>query len=194
MKTLGISIFSFFLGITAVFYFRGCGKNTSDSVQIRDSIRTVMDTQYVSTTKTKYIKGKYIRIDTVIYVKVPYLDSAAIDSIEENYYAQNVYKDTLKIDDSNIFITDTISENNIKSRYYVANIKERYITNTEYITKAFKRSYFWGPSAGVGFNGKLTDVGFDFFMETPKRRIYGLGLSNNINGGVSIKGNLLIKL
>lgn len=110
------------------------------------SVKT--DTSYITKEVVKQKEGKDIYHDTTIYVELPQIvDTMAILN---NYFAKNVYKDTLKLDSLGyIALTDTISENYIKHRYFYANIKEK-IINTEKIVKEREKGHIY---LGLGTNG-----------------------------------------
>ncbi len=191
MKTLIYSIFAFLLGAFAVFYFRSPDKGINCTKYIKSIVEKV-DTIYKNNTYIKYVKGSDIKKDTTIYIQVP----ADIDtmSILKSYYAKNVYKDTFEFKDGVIYVYDTISMNSITYRKYFTNINSKEVNKTMYIEKKLKYTFFAGLGIGVDMNKNINQFSTNIFMETPKRKLYGIGVSSTPNGNVSIKGNILIKL
>ena len=85
--------------------------------------RTIIDTQYITVNKTVIKKGDTIFHDTTIYKDVPYLDTAEMACVLKQYYAQNIFKDTIRIDSSKVYITDTIQMNKIFGRSVIFDLK-----------------------------------------------------------------------
>jgi uncharacterized 2Fe-2S/4Fe-4S cluster protein (DUF4445 family) len=178
------------LFVLILLYRVECGKPV-DPTTI-ETIKTVIDTQDIH--HTVYVKkpGKTIRLDTVIYVKVPYLDSVQIDSIEENYYAKNVYTDTIAVDSIGyVYIQDTIQMNNIATRIFKADIKSRTVKETVTITKSSKNQVYFGPRADL--SNTYRAVGMGLILKTKRDKIYGIGASIG-SSGIIYSGQFLIKL
>jgi hypothetical protein len=154
-------------------------------------IKYIIDTQYITNIKTKYIKGDSIRKDTTIYVSVPrYVDTSAI---LKDYYSINTYADTLKSDFGNITIKDTISKNKITGRSYSAVFKIPSVTTTQIVKQKFKPVAFVGLGGGITPNRSINEITANLFIQTSKRRIFGVGAGLNNNKPV-YKFNILIKL
>lgn len=119
------------------------------------SVKT--DTAYISHEKTVFKKGEDIYHDTTIYVELPPI---AIDTqaILSQYFAKNIYKDTLLIDSVGyVAVMDTISQNRIENRVYSANIKERIITKETILRELPKNHIYLGISTigpGILYTGK----------------------------------------
>ncbi len=186
---IGIAL-SFFIGVLASSYFNGCKKN--NSIMDDDShtiVRQVIDTQYIKKDTVIYKSGSNIFHDTTIYVDIPvYIDTV---NVLNEYYSKNIFIDTLSIDNGQIVIFDTISENMIKSRKYESSTKTMVVSEKVYIKEKAKASFFWGVGAGLGKGASETSI--NLFMQTPKKRMYGIG-AGVINGVPVFKGNILIKL
>ncbi len=129
-------------------------------------------------------KTDTIRIDTTIYVDVPYLDSTAIKETLKKYFAKVVHRDTLKMKYGWVAAEDTISQNRLISRVWAANIVVPEITKTVEAPKV--NQYFAGPKLELsnGFN----QFGFGFMMKDKKDRLYGTSIGvdkyKNVNFGV----------
>lgn len=191
-KVYIFSLLSFLLGIFCVNYFDGCrkdGKSVKVDGKKYEVIKTVTDTQYIRKDTVVYKAGKGIRIDTVIYVNITEPVDTAM--IIRDFYTISVYNDTLGLDSGHVYITDSVSQNKILSRKYSASIYSKTITENIYLKEKLKTTFFWGFGAGAGRG--VYDANINLFMETPSRRLYGIG-AGVINGTPVIRGSVLIKL
>lgn len=178
-------ILAFLLGVFAASYFNGCGK--FEPPVIKEYKR---DTTYISRDSIIY---KKLKKDTTIYTDTgshSYISDTVF--VLKDYNSVNVYKDTLSIDFGNIYITDTITKNSISRRIYNYDFSIPIYTDSVIIKEKFKRSFFWGFSGGF-MNNKINDASVNLFMETPKRRLYGVGVGVG-SDGVQYRGTILIKL
>lgn len=187
------SIFAFLLGAIAAFYFKGCfpkpelAKVDSKKYEI---IASKSDTQYITKTDKKYVKGADIYRDTTIYVEVPLkVDTSAILA---NFYAKNVFTDTFSIQYGKFVVHDTVQYNKILGRSYYADLFVPVITNTQIVKEKAKIQLFAGVGAGV-YNKSINEVSAHIFLKTKKNTLFGVGAGvydNNIN----YKFNILKKL
>jgi hypothetical protein len=138
--------------------------------------RTIIDTQYITVNKTIIKKGDTIFKDTTIYKDVPYLDTAEMACVLKEYYAQKVFKDTIRIDSSKVYITDTIQMNKILGRSVTLDMKYPSISKEVFYVEKKKGSVY----AGGNFNTGLKAVSVGLMYQTPKSFMYGtsLGLSD----------------
>lgn len=185
------SIFTFLLGVFAVFYFKGCWNDDQKPDTIIKKVR-VIDTQYVKIKNTKYVKGDTIVKDTTIFVPITEL----VDTLEilKGYHAKNVFVDTFKTDYGDLLIRDTIQFNKIKGRVYKSDISIPVVTinDTFYVaSKYVKPALFWGLSGDFA-NGRLIGSSANLFLETKKRRIYGAGMGV-MNGKPVYRATVMIK-
>jgi hypothetical protein len=154
-------------------------------------IKWKIDTQEVE--KKIIIKkpGDTIYKDTTIYVEVP--QNVDTSKILRQYFAKNVYKDTLKLPDSlgYVSLSDTISQNKIIFRTFSASVRERIINDTKIVKELPKTQVY------LGFNGQFSkpdfvnSIGGSILLKTKRDKIFQLGggvTSNNlspyINGGI----------
>jgi hypothetical protein len=161
--------------IVVIFLMRGCsGKGTPTEPQIiRDTIveSFIIEKTYpVYTLKIQYITK--VDIDTF---STP-IDTSAILS---DYYAIKTYEDKQVLDSLNLVITDTISQNQIKSRkisytftYPQTTIRETIILN--------KRELYFGIGA-TGNQDQLQYLGGEVIFRNKKRQAYGLGVGVDQN-------------
>lgn len=120
--------------------------------------------------------GQDIYHDTTIYVHVP----ISIDTLEiiRAYFAKNVYKDTLKLNDSLgfVFIQDTIAENKLAYRTYKAEVKERIVKETTYMTEPPKIQLYYGFEGIFDKQDVFKGVGGGLLLKTKKDKIFKLNL------------------
>ena len=159
---------------------KGCGgkkeEKPTDTVKIDgkkyDVIKKEIDTFYVEKTKIVKKPGKDIYHDTTIYVSVPQnVDTAKILS---QYYAKNVYKDTLKLDDSLGFVSviDTIKENTIHFRTFTAKVREKIIEQKIYLKELPKRQLYFGFEGTFDRAEMFRGVGTGVIYKTKSDKIY----------------------
>lgn len=181
MKNIFKLVFS--LVILIAVYFAIYGKHNPFSPQIKyidgkpyEVIKHDIDTVEVVKTTIKVKKGEDIYHDTTIYVSVP----LNVDTLEiiKSYFAKNVYKDTLKLGDSLgfVFIQDTISQNKIASRKYVAKVKQREIKETTIVKELPKTHIYWGLGMGFDKVNYVNNVNANLLLQTKCQRVYGLGV------------------
>jgi hypothetical protein len=151
-------------------------------------VKKVIDTQYIKYTQ----KGKTDTIvqDTVIYVKIPILDSSQIDSVLKLYYAKYVYLDTLRLKYGKIYVQDSVQQNKIIYRSWGADL----LIPTEKVTittqKPVRMQVYFGPK--FEYSNRLSP-GIGAILKTKRERIYGISVG--LNGGMPVYGGLLyIKL
>jgi len=122
---------------------------------------TKVDTFYKDTAIAKWKRGKDIYHDTTIYdTQYKEVDTNAILS---QYFAKNIFSDTLSLPEGEVSILDTISRNMIYGRSYAAKIRQKTIKETIETTlpaPALKPSLYWGIMATqqdqkLGFGGGL---------------------------------------
>lgn len=139
--------------------------------------RTIIDTQYVPVYKTVIKKGDTIFHDTTIYRDVPYLDTAEIACVLKDYYAQKVFKDTVRIDSSKVYITDTVQMNKILGRSVTLDMKYPSITKEVLYVEKKKGSVYAGGGFNTGIGLKAVSVGLMY--QTPKGFMYGTSVGVN---------------
>ncbi|CAB5218478.1 hypothetical protein UFOVP213_21 [uncultured Caudovirales phage] len=141
-------------------------------------ILTKIDTVYQEKTLTKYTKGKNIPYSVISEV-------IRIDTITDtikilnDYLSVKVYTDTFTIDSSKFTIIDTISQNTIQGRRFLADIKERTITITNDIYHKDKNSLYLGFLGDLRrFDNKL-GIGVGLTFKTAKNDLFNFGATTN---------------
>lgn len=193
MKThiVYIGIIIFLLGFLFI------GKKIDNGQVYREKYTIVeekIDTQYVNKRYNVYRRSKDIFHDTTIYVKVPYLDQEQIDSIEQEYFAKNIYKDTITLDSVNVYIKDTIQMNKIVGRSIYADFTYPVITKEKYLAPKKKTELYFGPKVDLIGDKKLNSFGTGFIIKSPKDRIVELYINRDMSGRFIYGTGLYIKL
>lgn len=151
-------------------------------------VKTIVDTKYVKYTE----KGKRDTVfhDTTIYVNVPVLDSAKMDSLVKLYYAKNVYSDTLKLKYGKIYVQDSVQFNNIFGRNWSADLLIPSDSKTIYLKEPPKVQVYFGAGAMYGVS---ISPSVGLMLKTKRDRIYGVSVGIS-NGLPLYGGHIYVKL
>jgi len=152
-------------------------------------IKEIHDTTEVTKTKVVTKKGADIVHETIKEVKIPtVVDTAAL---LHDYFAKNIYKDTLRLPDSlgYVFLTDTITKNQILGRTFNARVKQRVITNTTIVKELPKTKIFYGIEGGFNKADVVSHLGLGVLINTKSDKIYnlGIGVANRTTDGTNGK-------
>ena len=208
MKNLkNIAILVLIACVVTQFYCgksNGVGKTMLVDGKKYEVIKEIHDTTEVTKVKTLWKKGQDIFHETILHdtaVKLVNVDTAAL---LRDYFAKNIYKDTLRLPDSLgfVFLIDTITKNKIEGRKFTANVKQRVITNTTIVKELPKTKVFYGIEGGFNKADFISSVGMGLLINTKSDRIFNLGLGVNnrttdgTNGSFSpyVKGGVYWKI
>lgn len=187
------------LVLIGVVVFQQCGGDSDkpgETINIDgkkyEIIKHEIDTVEVEKTKTIYKKGKDIYHESIRTVELP---PGPLDTlfILKDFYTKNIYKDTIKLDDSlgTIIVIDTITRNKLEGRYVKATIIERQINDHLIVKDLAKFQVFYGPVIGFNNVNFINSVGGAILLKTKKDKIYQIGggvngqnLSPFIEGGI----------
>jgi hypothetical protein len=139
-------------------------------------IKWKIDTQEVVKRITITKPGEIIYRDTTIYVEVP--KDVDTTQILKNYFAKNVYKDTLIFPDTlgYVSVIDTISKNTIFKRTFDAHVRERIITDTKIVKDPPKIQVFLGGDVQFSKSNFVNSIGTGMMLKDKRDRIYHLGV------------------
>lgn len=122
-------------------------------------ISVKVDTIYKHDTLVVYKKGElipFITLDT-IYQTEHIHDTAYI---VKDYLTSKAYSDTLRIStDNSVYVYDTISQNKIIGRSFIAQIKEKVIYKTNIIERQPKNEFFIGLIGDLRRSDNMLGVG-----------------------------------
>ena len=162
--------------VGSILFFRSCGddKPVYDNRIPYDTIQIVRDTVYRTDTFTsdnyipvvKYkVKSK---LDTVTLIDTEYVIS--------NYYATNVYQDTISFDTmGNVIVFDSIRYNTIVSRKWVSNINTKTVYTNTFLQP--KQSGIYVGGSAVISNGFY--IGPQVSVLNSNSRLYTIGVLTN---------------
>jgi hypothetical protein len=157
-------------------------------------IKHEIDTIDIVKTKVITKQGKDIYHDTTIFVQVPMnVDTIAII---KNYFAKNVYKDTLHLPDSlgYVILLDTISKNTIESRMFSASVKQRTIKETTIVKELPKTKIFWGVGMGFDKTNYIHHIQGNLLINTKCDKLYNIGAGVDINKVPFINASIYWKI
>ena len=164
-------VITLLVAILIIFIARSSRYTKTDSV-----IVTHYDTVYQEKTFTKYTKG-----DSIPFVVLAVDTTTIHDTIQivKDYLTTKVYTDTFSIDSSKFTIIDTISENRIQNRRFLADIHERTIRITNDIYHKDKNALYLGFLGDLRtFDNKL-GIGIGLGIKTAKNDLFTFGVSTN---------------
>lgn len=185
LKTLLIIV----LGVTLLLT-RMCsgGDKPGDIINVNgkdyELLKHEVDTEYVPVEKIVTKKGKDIYHDTTIYVPLP----MSFDTMEmvRNYLAMNVFKDSLKLDDSLGFVvvSDTLQMNKIRTRVWESKINKIKITDTKIVKELPKNQVYIGFNTQINKVDVIGSVGLATTLKTKTDKMYNfnIGLMSTTNG------------
>ena len=176
--------------------FQQCGGNktkTGEIVKIDgkkyELIKHEIDTFEVVKTKVVTKKGQDIYHETIVEKEViipTIVDTAAL---LKDFFAKNIYKDTLQLPDSlgTIALLDTITQNKILGRTFNASVKQRTIKETMIVKELPKTQVYYGLTGGFNKADVVSNVGAGLLIKTKKDKIYnlGIGVSNRVSDGTN---------
>jgi len=178
LKNIAIAVL---VVIVLLEYFNPGGKMTGRTVRIDgkkyEVIKHDIDTFEVVKTKVVTKKGADIYHETIVEKEVvipAIVDTAAL---LKDFFAKNVYKDTLRLPDSlgMVAVTDTITQNKILGRTFNASVKQREIKETLIVKELPKNQVYYGFNGGFNKADVVSHVGAGVILKTKKDKIYQLG-------------------
>jgi len=183
------------IALIAIFVYQlksgkiNIGKTIMVAGKPYEVIKEIHDTTEVTKTKVVTKKGADIVHETIKEVQIPaVVDTAAL---LHDYFAKNIYKDTLRLPDSlgYVFLTDTITKNQILGRTFNAKVKQRVITNTTIVKELPKTKVFYGIEGGFNKADVVSHLGLGVLINTKSDKIYnlGIGVANRTTDGTNGK-------
>ena len=175
--------------LVAIVLFQQCGgnkKGTGEIVKVDgkkyELIKHEIDTVEVVKTKVVTKKGEDIYHETIKEVTIP----AIVDTqaLLQDYFAKNIYKDTLQLPDSlgTVSLIDTITQNKILGRTFNASVKQRIIKETTIVKELPKTQVYYGFMGGFNKVDVVSSIGAGALIKTKKDKIYqlGIGVANKV--------------
>jgi hypothetical protein len=193
MKFLNIKNIAIALLIVVVV-FQQCGgnkKGTGEIVKVDgkkyELIKHEIDTFEIVKTKVVTKKGEDIYHETIKEVIIPtIIDTQAL---LQDYFAKNIYKDTLQLPDSLgiVSLIDTITQNKILGRTFNTSVKQRVIKETTIVKELPKTKFFYGLEGGFNKADLISHLGMGFLINTKSDKMYhlGVGVANRTIDGTT---------
>ena len=203
IKNIAIAVL---IAIILLEYFNPGGKMPGRTIRIDgkkyEVIKHEIDTIDVIKTKVVTKKGEDIYHETIKEVQIPAIvDTAAL---LKDFFAKNIYKDTLHLPDSlgTVALIDTISKNKILGRTFNASVKQRTIKETTIVKELPKTKVFYGLEGGFNKTDVVSHIGMGLILNTKSDKLYnlGIGVANRVvdgtNGGLTpyINGGVYWKI
>lgn len=167
----------------------GSPKNLSNYKKVAE----IHDTIFQEKTLVKYKQGKDIQSYIILTDTVEHIIHDTVKVLND-YFAVKAYVDTIKKDSNTFVITDTISQNKILSRSFMANLTEKtIITKQLYVEKPTNAIY-------LGFRGNfrpsngLEVLSPSLMLNAKNKALIGLGLDLYKTGGLGVSGSLYLKI
>lgn len=134
------------------------------------------DTLEIKHDSVIYRRGKDILKDTTIYDTISITTPVDTLAILKEYFAKNIYKDTITVQDGTIAIIDTISKNAIYGRSVNASIKHKIIKEVRELRIPYQ------PKAELYIGGNATTkgaLGAGIIYKTPYKGQIQLNINTN---------------
>lgn len=150
------------------------------------NLKPRIDTVWIKKDSVIYSKPKTIKTILVKYKdRAPeYLPDTnykklvvQYNTLADKFLANNIYKDSLKIDSLGyVVVNDTISNNILKKRSFVYNLK--YPKVTEYVPEKKRAQVYYGSGVVLG-DESLQSINIGAILKTKKDHIWGLNVGIN---------------
>jgi len=180
--------------LIVIVVFQQCGgnkKTTGEIVKVDgkkyELIKHEIDTVEVVKTKVVTKKGEDIYHETIKEVSIPTIVDT--QALLHDYFAKNIYKDTLQLPDSlgTVSLIDTITQNKILGRTFNASVKQRTIKETLIVKELPKTKVFYGFEGGFNKADVVSHLGFGVLINTKKDKMFhlGIGAANRVTDGTN---------
>lgn len=190
IKNIAIAVL---IAIILLEYFNPGGKMPGRTIRIEgkkyEVIKHDIDTFEVVKTKVVTKKGEDIYHETIVEKEViipTIVDTAAL---LKDFFAKNIYKDTLNLPDSLgiVSLIDTITQNKIFGRTFNASVKQRTIKETTIVKELPKTKVFYGLEGGFNKADVVSHLGLGVLINTKQDKIFhlGIGAANRTTDGTS---------
>jgi hypothetical protein len=150
-------------------------------------IKHEIDTVDIIKTKIVTKKGEDIYHETIKEVVIPTIVDT--QALLKDFFAKNIYKDTLQLPDSlgTIAMIDTITQNKILGRTFNASVKQRTIKETMIVKELPKTKVFYGFEGGFNKADVVSHLGFGVLINTKQDKIFhlGIGAANRVTDGTN---------
>lgn len=202
LKKISISEVLIFI-LLIIILLQKCGGNPENPT----APQITKDTVWVHTDSTILSKPQLIKtepyavpIDRWNTEYLPDTSSMAIlikqyETLVRELLAKNIHSDSIKIDSmGHVYITDTVSKNQIQGRSTHYNLHYPVITNTITLPAPKVRQLYWGVGVGGRKNDMLDNFKLGFLYKNKYDYMFGPNLFIQQNGNLSYSVDLYFKL
>jgi hypothetical protein len=186
-KILDIRHFIILALICGLFFLRGHNNTITKEVIKEVPGEVIHDT--IPVPVTEYLEGEIIYLDSIVYV--PTLVLVDTSEILKNFYAKILYSDTIKLSNNQgfVYITDSISKNNIVSRTWNATIKPKIVREPAPEPPKVRNQVYVGLNGAWSEKDWVNSLGTSVLFKTKDDKIFqvGVGVANRTFDGSSGK-------
>jgi hypothetical protein len=176
----------------------GTGRKPGETIKVDgkkyELVKHTIDTVIVTHDTIVYRNGKNIYHEVPVYQVVP----ANVDTLAilKDFYAKNVYIDTLKLADSlgYIVVNDTISENSLLGRMWTAQVNKTTIKEQIIVKELPKNQVYIGIVGGFDKVNFVNFAGPSLMLKTKTDKVYSVGVGYSGAGSISIQGGIYWKI
>jgi hypothetical protein len=149
-------------------------------------VKSTKDTVTVVKTEVVFKKGNTVYEKVTVEKEV--VVAAVVDtmSILKQYYSRVGYQDTLRLSEGSVSVLDSITENRIFARSFIASIKPRLEIkkDTVMVKEPTKTKIYYGPEGGLNTTNVVSHLGIAVLVKSKKDVMYnlGIGLSSQVVG------------
>jgi hypothetical protein len=165
-------------------FFLGCRNNTITKEVIKEVPGEVIhDTIPV----IEYLEGEIVYLDSIVYV--PTLVQVDTAEILKDFYAKILLNDTIKLNNNQgfIYLSDSISKNNIISRKWTASIKPKIVREPAPEPPKIRNQLFIGVNGAWSEKDWVNSLGSSVLFKTKDDKVFqvGVGVANRTFDGYS---------
>jgi hypothetical protein len=167
----------------------GSPKNLSNYKKVAE----IHDTVFQEKTLVKYKQGKDIQSYIILTDTVEHIVHDTVKVLND-YFAVKAYVDTIKKDSNTFVITDTISQNKILSRSFMANLTEKTIITKQLYVEKPKNTIYLGFRGDFRPLNGLQVVSPSLMLNAKNKALMGLSLDLYKTGGIGYSGSFYLKI
>ncbi len=167
----------------------GSPKNLSNYKKVAE----IHDTVFQEKTLLKYKQGKDIQSYIILTDTVEHIIHDTVKVLND-YFAIKAYVDTIKKDSNTFVITDTISQNKILSRSFMANLTEKTIITKQLYVEKPKNTIYLGFRGDFRPLNGLQVVSPSLMLNAKNKALIGLSLDLYKTGGIGYSGSFYLKI
>ena len=182
-KILDVRHFIILVLACALFFLRGDNNTITKEIVKEVPGEVIHDTIPVP----EYIEGEIVYLDSIVYV--PTLVQVDTAEILKDFYAKILYSDTIKLNNNQgfVYLSDSISKNNIVSRKWSASIKPKIVREPAPEPPKVRNQVYVGLNGAWSEKDWVNSIGTSVLFKTKDDKIFqvGVGVANRTCDGYS---------